>query len=138
MKESLLSFEKVSWSSEALVTIGPPAVPALVDALDERTPSIPKLIEETILRICTGHRAKEAVPFLVSCVTDRRRASHRRVSAVRILGVIGAISDGVAPALTQAVRDPSDDELRTAAAEALWRIQAEEADEAASDDHVPH
>jgi len=109
----------------ALGEFGPAAkdaVPALCRVLDDRT-------EHTIMRLTAalalgmiGPAAKDAVPALVRALSDPI-IPELHATAARALGEIGPAAKEAVPALKKLAQSDSDERVREAAAEALWKIQ---------------
>jgi HEAT repeat protein len=98
-------------AAEALVRIGAPAVPALIQALGDRSENVRRAAAEALVRI-----GAPAVPALIQALGDDEFRVRR--AAAEALVRIGAPA---VPALIQALGDRSEN-VRRAAAEALGAI----------------
>jgi HEAT repeat protein len=115
----LLREDRVTGNScaYALVEIGEPAVPALVQALESKTTAR----EYAVIALQeAGPPAKAAVPALIRRLQEDDDP-HVRSPSAYALGRIGPAAKAALPALTKALRD-SDGHVRINAADALRRI----------------
>ena len=107
----------------ALAAMGPPAVPALRDAMHDDAEAVRTLAAGTLAEM--GRAGRESVPELVHALRDESTAVRRQ--AAEALGVVGARASAV-PALIDALGDDGN-RVRRSAALALARVgrEAEEA-----------
>jgi HEAT repeat protein len=103
-------------AAKALWGIGPPAVPALLTALQSPDATVRKLAVLTIARI--NPPARKAVPALAELLKDPDDAVRGQVADV--LGQMGDAAGAAVPALLEASK--ADDVAGRCAAEALKRI----------------
>lgn len=101
----LLPFEM--WTEEqaatdALGRIGPPAIPALIQALRSQDPLVRRKSAEVLARM--GSDAKDAVPDLIRLLDDPDPLI--RKTAARTLGRIGPDSAPAIPALMRTLMQP--------------------------------
>lgn len=108
-------------AADALVAIGSPAVPQLVEVIQDRSASVTArcVAIETAYRL--GPKAADAVPALSAALTDSDRRI--RIRAVRAVGQMGPAGKKAAGGLIAAARRAADDideemmtELETTAA----------------------
>lgn len=107
--------ETVSRALDALATLGKPAVPRLIAAMEH---------DEVRMRAAMilgriGPEAEEAIPALTEALKDPR--SEVRREAVFALGAIGPAAAPAVPQITELLQDP-DMNVRYAAAYALGKI----------------
>ena len=119
MKNALPDVRKAPW---ALRKIGEPAVPALVELLQDSNPEIRRRAAGALLGM--GPKAKGAVPALVEALENSD--SELRQKAALILGQIGPAAKEAVPDLTEALEDP-EPRVRVAAATSLGWLGAKEA-----------
>jgi len=99
-----------------LVEIGEPAVPVLMELLEEDVP----VSGDALNALCgLGPRVASAVPALVRAL--ERSAGERRTDAALVLGCIGPDAEAAVPALAALMSGP-DDHLRELAAHSLGAI----------------
>jgi HEAT repeat protein len=89
----------------ALARIGEPAVPALIETLNDRDPKVRAAAAMALARI--GSQAKAAVPALIKALKDKDPDVRRE--AARALGQMGPAAQEAVPALLEALRDSGDD-----------------------------
>jgi HEAT repeat protein len=102
-------------AKQALIAIGEPAVPALIDALKDPSSDVRRWSLEALWSI--GSPAKAAVPAIL----ERTKEEDLRLTAIALLGSMGAEDSAVIDTLTAALADPNP-EVRDAAAEALRNL----------------
>ncbi len=125
----------------ALGYIGSPAVPALVNALDQtnnvmqgkfslnrrwlRNINYAERIPQNAMHglILMGTNARVAVPPLIRLAQDKARHPWARTMALATLGVVGSNSVGVVPVMIEALRSP-DTHTVSVAAESLRNFPA--------------
>jgi HEAT repeat protein len=93
-------------AADALARIGPPALPALIDALRDRNPDVRNRAAQALARM--GPPAKPAVPELIVALHDSDWQVRR--SAARALGQIGVAAEEAVPALIEVIRNPASDQ----------------------------
>lgn len=120
IKRQLALLESLDWevrrtAIEALIEIGAPAIPALIEALLDRKSFYRYSAAEALGRI--GNTS--AIPALVEVLNDGNNRDLDRESSAEALGSIGDAS--VIPVLIQALRDRESD-IRLSATRALYVI----------------
>ncbi len=117
----LQSCEKVEdrrAAAKAIQAFGPdaaPAVPGLVEMLDDRSEDFRLLVGETLGAL--GPTAREAVPSLIQSLKGKTARTPEVV--IKVLGQIGPDAKEAVPVLATALSDPK---LRREALEALFAI----------------
>jgi HEAT repeat protein len=102
-------------AKQALMSIGEPAVPALIDALKDPSEDVRRWSLEALWTI--GPAAKAAIP----AVLERMEEEDLRACAIGVLDSMGAKEPAVVDALRKALADPNP-EVRDAAADALRNL----------------
>src|SRR5262249_23100220 len=105
-------------AARAIEAFGPdavPAIPALIEMLDDRSPEFRNLVAGVLCRL--GPDAKSAVPELIKQLQEKRAREPRLV--MEILGFIGPDAKDAVPLLAKALDDPAS---RDVAVEALCNI----------------
>nr|WP_044181354.1 HEAT repeat domain-containing protein [Pirellula staleyi] len=90
-------------ATDALGRIGPPAIPALIQALRSQDPIVRRKAAEVLARM--GSDAKEAVPDLIRLLDDPDPLI--RKTAARTLGRIGPDAAPAIPALMRTLMQPA-------------------------------
>jgi HEAT repeat protein len=103
-------------AADALVKIGPEAVPVLLNAFKSKRPLARAHAADALARI--GPRARAAVPALTEALKDPDTCTEATVA----LGHLGAAAREAVPALRRVLKVP-EGRNRVAAAVALWRIE---------------
>lgn len=101
----------------ALIRVGEPAVPGLVDMLRSGDTRLKKIAATTLWGL--GARGKDAVPALAEMLADPE--VDLRLSAAMALDNMGPAAAGAVPDLVKALRDP-EGEVRQWSAKALGHI----------------
>jgi HEAT repeat protein len=112
--------EITAWSLARMGPAAAPAVPALIECLDEAREGIRNQAARTLRDI--GPAAAEAVEPLATLLTHDKDWGVRCYAA-EALGAIGPAAKAAAPELKLALKDPMV-QVRNAAGEALQKIQA--------------
>lgn len=99
LKNRLAAIEALGELGSAAET----AVPALMEALNDRTPEIRSQAARTLGSI--GEKAKAAVPELVAALKDPNEGV--RISAANALSGMGPVAQSALPALIEVLSDPS-------------------------------
>lgn len=101
----------------ALIRVGEPAVPGLVEMLRSGDPRLRKIAATTVWGL--GAKGKEAVPALVELLADPD--VELRLAAAMALDNMGPAAVEAVPALVKALKDP-EGEVRQWSAKALGHI----------------
>jgi HEAT repeat protein len=115
-----LEIRVLSFAAEALIELGRPAVPALIEKLDDDNPEL----REAVLLIFAemGPEAEEAVLPVVRRLGDQEEPEEEvRRTAARALGSIGPAAAPAVPALSEAMNNDAE-RVRWAAAAALAEL----------------
>lgn len=111
------------YGTEALVEIGPAAIPALLDVLTHSDRALRGLADDALVAITMGERGVHAVPYYTEKLRDRTQPGYVRRYAATMLGIIGRDAAAAVPTLGAVFSDADENkEVRWKAGSALGRI----------------
>jgi hypothetical protein len=115
-----LSGSQALWSdaSDALASIGEPAVPSLTNLMETASSDVTRRAVKVLGDI--GTEASAAVPGLVALL--EKGSAEMRLDAIRALAEIGEGARLAVPALIRCVEDTRNDEIRQVAAYGLGQV----------------